>query len=226
LSPEQLGQLFQPFNRLGREGGGEQGTGIGLVVVKRLVELMGGVIDVESQVGVGSVFWIELNLTTAPLLTTGETERAAQDNSKPTGGTVRRTVLYVEDNPANLALVEELLTRRPDLRLICAADGNLGVEYARTYLPDTILMDLHLPGISGIEAMKTLRADPSTADIPVIALSAHALPAEIIKTMEAGFFNYITKPIMLKEFMAALDVALEFSSSKSSYTARKTLAKG
>jgi len=216
LSPEQLGQLFQPFNRLGRESGGEQGTGIGLVVVKRLVELMGGVIDVESQVGVGSVFWIELNLTTPPMLTAGETEQAAPNSPELKDGTVRRTVLYVEDNPANLALVEELLTRRPDLRLISAADGNLGVEYARMYLPDTILMDIHLPGISGIEAMKTLRADPSTADIPVIALSAHALPTEIIKTMEAGFFNYITKPIKLKEFMAALDVALEFSSSKSS----------
>jgi PAS domain S-box-containing protein len=208
LSPEQLGQLFQPFNRLGRESGAEQGTGIGLVVVKRLVELMGGVIDVESQIGVGSVFSIELNLTTAPLLTTSETEQTAPHSPKPTNGTIRRTVLYVEDNPANLALVEELLTRRPDLRLISAADGNLGVEYARTYLPDVILMDLHLPGISGIEAMKALRADLTTAHIPVIALSAQALPADIIKAMEAGFVNYITKPIKLNDFMAALDVAL------------------
>ena len=216
LSPEQLGQLFQPFNRLGRESGAEQGTGIGLVVVKRLVELMGGVINVESQVGVGSVFWIELNLATTPLLTTSETEQTAQHNPEPTEGTIRRIVLYVEDNPANLALVEELLSRRADLQLISAADGNLGVEYARTYLPDVILMDVHLPGISGIEAMKTLRADPSTAHIPVIALSAQALPADIIKAMEAGFVNYITKPIKLNDFMAALDAALEFSNSKSS----------
>jgi len=216
LSPEKLGQLFQPFNRLGRESGMEQGTGIGLVVVKQLVELMGGAIHVESQVGVGSVFSIELNLTTAPLLTAGETEQTVQHSQKVTHDTIRRTVLYVEDNPANLALVEELLTRRPDLRLISAVDGNLGVEYARSYLPEVILMDLHLPGISGIEAMKALRADPVTAHIPVVALSAQALPADIIKSMEAGFFNYITKPIKLDEFMAALDAALEFSNSKSS----------
>jgi CheY-like chemotaxis protein len=139
---------------------------------------------------------------------------------------VRRTVLYVEDNPANLALVEELLTRRPDLCLISAADGNLGVEYARTYLPDAILMDLHLPGISGIEAMKALRADPTTAHIPVIALSAQASPADISMAMEAGFFNYVTKPIRLNEFMAALDVALEFSNSKSSDAAAKALTTG
>lgn len=226
LSPEQLSQLFQPFNRLGRESEAEQGTGIGLVVVKRLVELMGGVIGVESQLGVGSVFWIELNLTTAPLLTTSETEQSAQHRPKPMDGTIRRTVLYVEDNPANLALVEELLTRRPDLRLISAADGNLGVEYARTYLPDVILMDIHLPGISGIEAMKVLQADPATVHIPVIALSAQALPADIIEAMKAGFFNYITKPIKLNEFMAALDAALEFSNSKSSDAAVKVLTTG
>ncbi len=215
LSPDQLRQLFQPFNRLGRESGAEQGTGIGLVMVKQLVELMGGVINVESQVGVGSVFSIELNLTTAPLLTTSETEQTARHSPTPTDGTIRRTVLYVEDNPANLALVEELLTRRPDLHLISAADGNLGVEYARTYLPDVILMDLHLPGISGTDAMKALRADPTTAHIPVIALSAHADPADIIKAMEAGFFNYLTKPIKLNEFMASLDVALKVFNSKS-----------
>jgi signal transduction histidine kinase/ActR/RegA family two-component response regulator len=211
LSPEQLGQLFQPFNRLGRESTGEQGTGIGLVVVKRLVELMGGTVGVDSQVGVGSVFWIELKLTTAPQLTIGETEQAVLASLKPANGTAHRTVLYVEDNLANLALVEELVTRSPNLRLISAADGNLGVEYARTYLPEVILMDLHLPGISGIEAMKVLRADPTTAHIPVIALSAYALSADIELALEAGFFNYITKPIRLNEFMAALDAALKFA---------------
>ena len=227
LSPEQLGQLFQPFNRLGRESTGEQGTGIGLVVVKRLVELMGGIVGVESQVGVGSTFWIELNLTTAPQLTTGEAEAAALATTKPPDGTAtRRTVLYVEDNPANLALVEELIMRRPNLRLISAADGNLGVEYAWTYLPEVILMDLHLPGISGIEAMKILRADPTTAHIPVIAISANALSADIVLAMEAGFFHYLTKPIRLNEFMTVLDVALDISNSKSNLAAAKALTKG
>lgn len=181
---------------------------------------MGGVIGVESQVGVGSVFWIELNLTAKPLITTSKTE---QVNPKLPDGTLRRTVLYVEDNPANLALVEELLTRRTNLRLISAADGNLGVEYARTYLPEVILMDLNLPGISGSEAMKILRADSTTAHIPIIALSAHAWPSDIVKALEAGFFNYITKPIKLNEFLAALDLALEFSNSESSEAAAKVL---
>ena len=211
LAPEQLDQLFQPFNRLGKEASTEQGTGIGLVVCKRLVELMGGVIGVDSTVGVGSVFWIELGLTVAPLLTVSETKQAAQARPQPPDGIARRTVLYVEDNLANLQLVEQLVECYPNLHLISASDGNLGVEYARTYTPDVILMDLHLPGISGIEAMKALRADPSTAHIPVIALSAYALPAEILKALDAGFFNYITKPIKLNEFMAALDAALAFS---------------
>lgn len=215
LTPEQLAQLFQPFNRLGRESGMEQGTGIGLVVVKRLVELMEGIVGVESHVGVGSVFWIELNLTTAPLLTTREAEPVARARPKPPNADAQRTVLYVEDNSANLALVEELIARRPDLSLISAADGNLGVEYARTYLPEVILIDLHLPGISGIEAMKILRADPTTAHIPVIAVSAYALSAEIELALDAGFFNYLTKPIKLNEFMIALDVALRFSQRES-----------
>lgn len=211
LTSEKLAQLFQPFNRLGKETGIEEGIGIGLMVSKRLVELMKGEIGVESTVGVGSVFWIELGLTAAPLLTVSEPEQAAQARPQPPDGIAQRNVLYVEDNLANLQLVEQLMECYPDLHLISASNGNLGVECARTYMPEVILMDLHLPGISGIEAMKVLRADPSTAHIPVIALSADALPAEILKTLDAGFFNYITKPIKLNEFMAALDAALAFS---------------
>jgi CheY-like chemotaxis protein len=120
-------------------------------------------------------------------------------------------VLYVEDNPANLELVEQLILRRPDLRLLSAADGILGVEFARTYLPEVILMDINLPGISGLEAMKILRADPTTAHIPIIALSANAVPRDIEKALEAGFLDYLTKPIKVNLFMNALDVALKIS---------------
>jgi PAS domain S-box-containing protein len=221
LTPEQVAQLFQPFNRLGKESSAEEGTGIGLVVSKRLVDLMGGAIGANSTIGVGSVFWIELGLTRAPQLAVLETERAALEPPKVPHGTPLRTLLYVEDNPANLELVEQLIARRPDLRLLSAADGNAGVEFARAYQPEVILMDINLPGLSGIEAMKILRADPSTAHIPIVALSANALPRDIERGLEAGFFNYLTKPIKVDEFMDALDVALQHATTVPGHAARK-----
>jgi CheY-like chemotaxis protein len=211
LSPEQLAQLFQPFNRLGQEAGAEEGTGIGLVVTKRLVEAMGGRIGADSVLGEGSVFWIEFELANAPQFAATEADHAIAATPTASDGKPRRTVLYVEDNPANLELVEQLVARRPDLRLLSAADGNLGIEYARAYLPEVILMDINLPGLSGIEAMKILHAGAATAHIPIIALSANAVPRDIEKSLEAGFFNYITKPIKVNEFMLALDVALTAS---------------
>jgi signal transduction histidine kinase/ActR/RegA family two-component response regulator len=214
LTSLQLSQLFQPFNRLGKEASAEEGTGIGLVMTKRLVELMGGAIGAESTPGEGSVFWVELGLTSAPQLAASEAEGAAPARPQASDGTPVRTLLYVEDNPANLELVEQLIARRPDLRLLSAADGGVGVEYARAYLPDVILMDINLPGISGIEALRILRADPATARIPIIALSANAVPRDISKGLEAGFFNYLTKPIKVNQFMDSLDVALKFSQTE------------
>jgi CheY-like chemotaxis protein len=214
LGAEQLAQLFQPFNRLGKEASAEEGTGIGLVMTKRLVELMGGAIGANSTVGMGSVFWIELRLTSAPLLALREVEQAALERPQMAEGAPVRAVLYVEDNPANLELVEQLIARRPDLRLMGAADGNLGIEFARLYQPAVILMDINLPGISGIEALKLLRADPSTAHIPVIALSANAVRRDIDKALEAGFFSYLTKPIKVALFMDALDLALKSAAEK------------
>jgi signal transduction histidine kinase/AmiR/NasT family two-component response regulator len=209
LTPEQVAQLFQPFNRLGKEASAEEGTGIGLVVSKRLIDLMGGSIGADSTVGTGSVFWIELSLTQAPQLAVRDADRAALAPPEIPHGAPVRTLLYVEDNPANLELVEQLIARRPDLRLLSAAEGNLGIEFARAYQPEVILMDINLPGISGIEVMKILHADPATAHIPIVALSANAVPRDIERGMEAGFFNYLTKPIKVNEFMEALDAALE-----------------
>jgi CheY-like chemotaxis protein len=208
LTPEKLGQLFQPFNRLGQDA--EEGTGIGLVVSKRLVELMDGVIGVESTVGAGSVFWVEL-LSTAPLALSARVEATDVIPSVAPSGARMRTLLYVEDNPANLKLVERLVGRRHDLRLLSAIDGLRGVELARTCQPDVILMDINLPGISGLEALKILGEDKATAHIPVVALSANAIPRDIQKGLEAGFFRYLTKPIKVNEFMDTLNVALAFA---------------
>jgi PAS domain S-box-containing protein len=208
LPPEKLAQLFQSFNRLGQEGSVEEGTGIGLVVTKRLVELMGGEIGVESTVGVGSDFWVELISDAAPRLAVDGAGPTTVSEPQVPGGARLRTLLYVEDNAANLKLVEQLIARRPDMRLLSAQDGSLGVALARAAQPELILMDINLPGISGIEALEILREDPATAHIPVIALSANAVPRDIAKGLEAGFFRYLTKPLRVDEFMNTLDVAL------------------
>ncbi len=212
LPAEKLAQLFEPFNRMGKEEDTSEGTGIGLVVSKRLVELMDGVIGVASTVGKGSEFWIDLNVTT-------DTQAAAARHAMPARLPAQpdaplRTVLYVEDNPANLMLVEDLIARRPDLRLLSARDGASGIEMALASMPDVILMDINLPGISGIEVLRILTEDPTVTHIPVIAVSANAMPRDIEKGLQAGFFRYLTKPIKVNEFMDTLDVALQFVKSR------------
>ncbi|MBK8738870.1 MAG: PAS domain S-box protein [Betaproteobacteria bacterium] len=217
LTPDKLSQLFQPFNRLGQEANNEEGTGIGLVVCKRLIELMGGAIGAESTVGKGSTFWIEMSLTAVPQPAAGAAEPAARAPAKAQASAKLRTLLYVEDNPANLMLVEDLVARRPDIMLLTARDGNRGVEMSRASRPDVILMDINLPGISGIQAMRILAEDAATAHIPVVALSANAIPRDIEKGLEAGFFRYLTKPIRVSEFMDTLDLALKFAESNAGY---------
>ncbi len=214
LSPDMLSQLFQPFNRLGQERSAEEGTGIGLVMSKRLIELMGGLIGVESTVGSGSVFWFELNSTLEPQLGTDPEQPEMIIQPQVRNGAPLRTLLYVEDNPANLKLIEQLIARRSDIHLLSARDGNLGIQIARAHQPDVILMDINLPGISGIEALKILREDGATAHIPVVALSANAMPRDIEKGLQAGFFRYLTKPIKVNEFMETLEVALQFAAQQ------------
>ncbi|MBC7603609.1 MAG: response regulator [Ramlibacter sp.] len=211
LTAAQMSQLFQPFNRLGKEATAEEGTGIGLVVTKRLVELMGGSIGVTSEVGHGSVFWIELRGAGAPQQMNLAPVDAAAMRRVADEDAPRRTVLYIEDNPANLELVSQLIERRSDLVMLSAGDAKVGIEYARAGLPEVILMDINLPGMSGLAAMKILRADPATAHIPIIALSANAIPRDIEIALEAGFLNYITKPIVVRRFMDALDAALAYA---------------
>jgi signal transduction histidine kinase/AmiR/NasT family two-component response regulator len=212
LTAEQMTQLFQPFNRLGQEGRVGEGTGIGLVVCKRLVELMGGLIGVRSAVGSGSVFWIELNLTRDQQLLRSDADGVVPASGRAHGAASTHTLLYVEDNPANLMLVEDLVARRPDIRLLTARDGMRGIDIALESHPDVILMDINLPGISGVEALRLLAADHRTACIPVIALSANAGPRDIAKGLEAGFFRYLTKPIKVTVFMNTLDEAMKAAS--------------
>jgi len=210
LPAEKMAQLFQPFNRLGQEAGSEEGTGIGLVVAKQLVELMGGSIGVESTVGMGSEFWIEMIGDVMPQLAAGNT-MPPDFAPQAQGNAALRTLLYVEDNPANLMLVEQIIEDHPHMRLLSANDGNLGIALARAHHPDVILMDINLPGISGFQVLKILREDPLTARIPVLAISANAMPRDIKKGLEAGFFRYLTKPIKVNEFLVALDQALELA---------------
>ncbi len=235
LSPEKIAQLFQPFNRLGQESRTEQGTGVGLVMTKRLIELMGGTIGVESVVGAGSTFWVEMPVTTgqarhsltappaaspAYLLTPDlSTPVPAKTAALLKNGTRLHTLLYIEDDPANLLLIESLMGHRPDIHLLSANDGLQGLTLAQAHLPDVILTDIHLPGISGLELVAKLLADPATAHIPVVALSANAIPSDINKGLAAGFYRYLTKPIKIDAFMATLDEALTLATTGAGGTA-------
>ena len=202
LSQSQVEQLFQPFNRLGQEARGEEGAGIGLVVAKQLIELMGGAIGVDSTLGVGSVFWFELMVGIEPQLAVGREGPGIPVPVEPVASSSARLVLYVEDNPANLALVEQLIS----------------LELAQAAQPRVILMDINLPDGSGIGVLAELRKDPGTADIPVIALSANAMPYDIAKGLEAGFFRYLTKPIRINEFYETVDAALAHAEAGDSRT--------
>jgi signal transduction histidine kinase/ActR/RegA family two-component response regulator len=213
LRPEQVQALFQPFNRLGQESGPVEGTGIGLVVTKKLVELMGGTIGVASTVGAGSVFFIELKSAEPVSAADRGLSEELESVSEDTNEAAIPALLYVEDNPANLTLVEEIVRFRSGLRLLSAPDARLGIELARAHRPRVILMDLHLPGMSGDDALKILRDDRRTAHIPVIAITAHAMPRDVAKGLAAGYFRYLTKPLLLDAFAEAIDSALAVASS-------------
>jgi signal transduction histidine kinase/CheY-like chemotaxis protein len=208
LQATEVGALFQPFNRLGRELGSEEGTGIGLVVTKRLVEAMGGQIGVQSEPGVGSVFWFELaaSVLAQPDPAVEYTRPAMLDTPHAAGQIA--TVLCVEDNPANMELLRQVLGQRPDLRLLTAADGRAGLQMAFEHRPDVIVLDNNMPNLTGGEAQAVLRSDPRTSAIPVIALTANAMPAAIATGLTAGFFRYLTKPVDIRQLLSAVSDAL------------------
>ena len=218
LSEKQLDNLFQPFNRLGQEAGTKEGTGIGLVVTKRLVELMGGEIGVTSTVGVGSVFWIDLKAASPDSPVADADSKIAR---VPSPGLRNRTetptILYVEDNPANLKLMEEFIELRGEFRLISAASGHLGLALARAHQPQMIFLDLNLPDLSGDEILAILRKDPRLAQIPIVAVTARAMPSDVARGLSAGYFRYVTKPVDFEDLAEAIE-------SVSEYLARRNIS--
>jgi signal transduction histidine kinase/CheY-like chemotaxis protein len=204
MTSDQLAHAFEPFNRLGIERKGIEGTGIGLAIVKTNVERMGGSVHVQSTPGVGSVFEVRL-----PCPTIEQPAAKAQAEFVPAAKPAQRArtgrLLYIEDNPVNALIVRELVAQRGNLTLDEADDGASGIHRARGTQPDLILLDMQLPDIDGLEVLRRLRADPKTASIPCIALSANAMPEDIQVALGAGFADYWTKPLDFRIFLGALD---------------------
>lgn len=207
IDPEFLPRLFHPFERAAAVDGLIEGTGIGLVLAKRLIEAMGGRIGVESSFGSGSIFWVELPLTEQ----SGELEASPDAPTMPlTIPSAReRQVLYVEDNPANMRLVKKIISGLGGVNLLTAETAEAGLQLVKTCRPHLILMDINLPGMDGFEALGILRANPDTRDIPVVAVTANAMPDQIHRVMAAGFDDCLTKPINLQRFVAVVDELLE-----------------
>jgi PAS domain S-box-containing protein len=203
IAAADLERVFRPFDRIGAESGGVEGTGIGLALSKGLVVAMGGSIGVESVVDTGSTFWVELPGAEAPRVGEQQNERVAY----PTIEIGQRLILQVEDNVSNLRLVEQIVARQPGVELITAIEGGLGVKLARERHPDLILLDLHLPDMSGAEVLRRLRTYDDTRTIPVVVLSADATERQITRLTAAGAFGYLTKPLDVAEFLRMVDQA-------------------
>ncbi|GAB4267058.1 MAG: hypothetical protein Kow0065_17750 [Methylomicrobium sp.] len=203
-------ELFQPFHRLDAEYSGIEGTGIGLVITRRIVEMMGGTIEVESEVGIGSRFLMTLPLATADSLLADESEMADEFREpSPMMDSEQRLILYIEDNPSNIRLVSQILERQRHVRLITAHTPELGIELARAHCPDVILLDINMPNLNGFQVLTVLQNDPIVRSTPVVAITANAMPRDIERGKAAGFAAYLTKPLDITRFISVLDALLD-----------------
>lgn len=200
IPDEKIPLLFTPFERLGAEQTNVQGTGLGLTLSKNLVEAMGGTVHVDTMMGEGTTFWVELKIADAP--PPKEQPTVAEAVARPASS---GKILYIEDNLSNLRLIERVLSRRGDVELISAMTGALGLELAQQHIPNLVLLDLQLPDLQGDTVLARLRRDPRTASIPVVILSADATPGEIERLREAGANEYMTKPVDVPEFLSLVD---------------------
>ncbi len=206
-------ELFLPFHRLGAERTSTEGTGIGLVISKKLAESMGGSMGFESEVGIGSRFWLELAAAVPAQDSPGLSPLAVMAPSSP--DLVRGRVLYVEDNPVNLSVMEFIFQKLPGVELLTAESAEVGLQLIREHQPDLVLMDISLPGMNGLEALQAIKADPDIAAIPVIAVSAAALPGDVAAGLEAGFLAYFTKPFDVDTLLSRIHEVLRSARGES-----------
>ncbi len=214
IPTERLAEVFQPFNRLGAESSGIEGTGIGLCITQRLVQMMKGEIGVDSELHIGSRFWIELPGSLAPSMPASTTPDSP-DAQQGTAAEERQRVLCIDDNPVNLKLIAQILRLRPHIQLDSAHTPELGIELARVHQPDLILLDINMPGMDGYQVLEYLKSQPGLCGIPVVAVTANAMPRDIIRGLEAGFTDYLTKPLDIGSFLETLDQLLEQRAGRS-----------
>jgi CheY-like chemotaxis protein len=202
IPPQKLRLLFRPFERLGAERTSIEGTGLGLTLSRGLAEAMGGNVGVVSKIDAGSTFWVELRMA-------AESDGRRAPDVVPSGLEYRQgaeaKVLYVEDNIANVRLMERVLSRRPALKLLTSSDGRSGLAHALSAHPDVVLLDLHLPDLSGDEVLRQIHAEPALRETPVIVLSADATPGQVRRLLAAGAAAYLTKPFNIHEVLSVLD---------------------
>jgi signal transduction histidine kinase/ActR/RegA family two-component response regulator len=205
IAEEQFEGLFQPFNRLNAEGSEIEGTGIGLAITRNLVEMMGGRIGVDSEQGLGSSFWVELPQESfEDPVGQDISEEYSVDNTAEVAGH-QHTVLYIEDNPANLKLVSQILAKRQHINLITAHEPKLGLELASTHRPELILLDINMPRMDGYQVLSVLQSDERLKHIPVVAITANAMPQDIERSKNSGFADYLSKPLDVSIFLDVVE---------------------